>query len=150
MRTRRVLIASMDPLDALDLQQRLTHTGHPVLAIATSREDVLHLAAVLRPDVVVMDLQLPSPMDGLQAGTHIWATLAIPVMYVSAHFPAVTLQRLWPTALVGLLGKGVDAQHLHRAIEVLVARHTPPRLHPPPMAPRPLPAMGSEADASTR
>jgi DNA-binding NarL/FixJ family response regulator len=131
MRTRRVLIAGMDPLDAFHLQQRITQTGHTVLAIATSREDALHLAAMLRPDVVVMDLRLPTPMDGLQAGTHIWVTLGIPVIYVSEHFPEVTLHRLWPTSLAGLLWKDADARHLHRAIAESGARRVPPRIPPP-------------------
>ena len=131
MQTSHVLLASVNPHDALDLQQRLTQMGHTVLAIATSSLEAVHLAAALRPDVVVMDLQVPGVMDSLQAGTHIWATLEIPVIYVSAHFPEVTLQRLWPTALAGLLWKGIDAQHLHQAIAESVACRAPLRVPPP-------------------
>jgi DNA-binding NarL/FixJ family response regulator len=131
MPTGRLLLASVDHLDALDLQQRLTRMGHTVLAIATSSHEALHLAAAVRPDVVVIDLRLPSSADGLQAGTYIWwVTLGIPVIYVSAHFPEGTLQRLWPSCPTGLLGKGTAPEALHQAIAESLARQVPPGITP--------------------
>jgi DNA-binding NarL/FixJ family response regulator len=130
MRTGRILLAGADRPDALDLQQRITQMGDTVLALATSSHEALHLAATLRPDVVVMDLRLPGIMDGLQAGTDIWVTLDIPVIYISEHFPERTLQRLWPTCPAGLLWKGTDPQALHQAIAACVAAG-PRRASPP-------------------
>jgi DNA-binding NarL/FixJ family response regulator len=130
MRTGRILLAGADRPDALDLQQRLIQMGDTVLALATSSHEALHLAATLRPDVVVMDLRLPGLMDGLQAGTHIWVKLDIPVIYVSEHFPERTLHRLWPSCPAGLLWKGTDPQDLHWSIAASLARRAPPRVPP--------------------
>jgi CheY-like chemotaxis protein len=117
MTTGRLLIVDPDRRDALDLQQRVTHLGYTVLAIATSGREALDLAASARPDVVLMEVQLPGPADGFQAGTRIWMQFGIPVIYVSAHFPEVTLQRLWPTAMAGLLGKHAGGHDLREALE---------------------------------
>jgi CheY-like chemotaxis protein len=68
MDTGRILIAGANRLDALDLQQRIARRGHRVLAVAHSSHEALHLAAVRRPDVVVMDLRVPGLIGGLQAG----------------------------------------------------------------------------------
>jgi DNA-binding NarL/FixJ family response regulator len=125
-----ILVAGVDGLDAFDLQQRITQMGHTVLAIATSSREALHRAGVLRPDVVVMDVRLPGVMDGIQAGTQLWARLGIPVIYVSERFPAVCLQRLWPTALAGLLWKDAGAHDLHQALEEMLARRAPPPVDP--------------------
>jgi CheY-like chemotaxis protein len=59
MDTERILLAGANRLDALDLQQRMSRMGHRVLAVAHSSDEALHLAAVRRPDIVVMDLRVP-------------------------------------------------------------------------------------------
>jgi chemotaxis response regulator CheB len=94
MHTGRILIASVDRLDALDLQQRISRMGHLVLATTTSSDEALRLTAVLRPDMVVMDIGLLGLVDGIQASTRIWARLGIPVLYVSAYIPEGYLQRV--------------------------------------------------------
>jgi DNA-binding NarL/FixJ family response regulator len=126
MTTGRILIAGVDRLDALDLQQRISRMGHLVLAITTSSHEALHLAARLRPDAVVMDLQLPGLVDSIQAGTQVWARFGIPVLYLSEHVPEVDFQRLWPTSLAGLLSKHTTVRTLHQALEEMFARQAPP------------------------
>jgi CheY-like chemotaxis protein len=117
MTTGRLLIVDPDRRDALDLQERVTQLGHTVLALAASGQEALDLAAALRPDGVLMEVRLPGPVDGFQAGTHIWMRFAIPVIYVSAHLTVRTLQYLWPTAMVGLLGKHTKGRALRKALE---------------------------------
>jgi two-component system, sensor histidine kinase len=121
----RLLIVDDNRLDALDLHQRVTQLGHTVLAIAMSGEEALAQAAALRPDVVLMEIRLSGPVDGIQAGTQIWARFGIPVIYVSAHLPARTFQRLWPSCMAGLLGKHVGGRDLHRALGQALEHRVP-------------------------
>jgi CheY-like chemotaxis protein len=121
--TGRLLIVDHHRRDALVLQQRVTQLSHTVLAIAASGQEALTLAAVLRPDVVLMEVRLPGPVDGLQAGTQIRVRFGIPVIYVSEHFMARTLQRLWPTCQAGLLGKHIGGRDLRKALEETLEQH---------------------------
>jgi DNA-binding NarL/FixJ family response regulator len=100
--------------------------GHLVLAVASSSHEALHLADALWQDAVVMDIRLQGLIDGIQAGTQIWARLGIPVIYLSEHVPEVSLQPLWPTSLAGLLSKHTPARGLHQALEDMLARRAPP------------------------
>jgi DNA-binding NarL/FixJ family response regulator len=120
-----MLIVDDNRLDALDLHQRVTQLGHTVLAIAVSGEEALAQAAALWPDVVLIELRLSGPVDGIQAGTRIWAQFGIPVIYVSEHLPARTLQRLWPSCMAGLLGKHVGGRDLHSALEQALEHRVP-------------------------
>jgi DNA-binding NarL/FixJ family response regulator len=113
----RLLIVDHHRREALDLQQRVTHLGHTVLAIAASGPEALAQAAALRPDVALIELRLPGPVDGIQVGTQLWVQFEIPVIYVSAQLTAPTLQRLWPTCLAGVLWKHVKRHDLHTALE---------------------------------
>jgi CheY-like chemotaxis protein len=134
MPTGRLLIVDPDRRAALDLQQRVTQLGYTVLALATSGQEALALAETRRPDGVLMEVRLPGPLDSLQAGTQIWMRLGIPVIYVSGHLTARTLQRLWPTALAGLLGKHTKGRDLRQALkEALDARPASTPLGPSPL-----------------
>jgi DNA-binding NarL/FixJ family response regulator len=124
MPTGRILLVDDDRLNALDLHQRVTQMGHNVLAIAVSGEEALAQAAALRPDVVLMDIRLPGRVDGIQAGTQIWAQFGIPVIYMSEHLTARTLQPLWPRCMAGLLGKHVGVHDLRRALEEVLETHS--------------------------
>jgi CheY-like chemotaxis protein len=144
MPTGRILIVDDDRHDALDLQQRVAQMGHTVVALAASSQEALALAAAWRPDVVLMDLHLPGPLDAIQVGTRLWVRFGMPVIYVSAHFPEHTLQPLWPTCMAGLLGKGAGARDLHRALEQVFQHRSPfpfvpegQRRSPPPTSASP-------------
>jgi CheY-like chemotaxis protein len=117
MPSRRLLIVDPDRRAALDLQRRVRQLGYAVVALATSAQEALDVAAARRPDVVLMEVRLPGPLDSFQAGAQIWMRLGIPVIYVSAHLTARTLQRLWPTAMAGLLGKHTHGRDLRQALE---------------------------------
>jgi CheY-like chemotaxis protein len=134
MPTGRLLIVDPDRRAALDLQQRVTQLGYTVLALATSGQEALALAETRRPDGVLMEVRLPGPIDSLQAGTQIWMRLGIPVIYVSGHLTARTLQRLWPTAMAGLLGKHTKGRDLRQALkEALDTRPASTPLGPSPL-----------------
>lgn len=63
----------------------LKHAGHTVLP-AVDAETGLHLARTRRPDLILMDIQLPG-MDGLTATTLLKkdpATASIPIIALSA------------------------------------------------------------------
>jgi DNA-binding NarL/FixJ family response regulator len=124
----RLLIVDHHRRDALDLQQCVTQLGHTVLATASSGREALVQAVALRPDVVLMDLHLPGPIDGLQTGTLLWVRFGIPVIYVSEHFTTPIFQSLWPTCRAGLLGKHSGVQSLRKALDEVLE----------PRAPRPL------------
>jgi DNA-binding response OmpR family regulator len=61
----RVLIIEDNP-DLLNILQQLLSEEY-VVAIARRGEDGVKLASEFRPDVVILDLQLPK-MDGIEAG----------------------------------------------------------------------------------
>jgi CheY-like chemotaxis protein len=116
MPSGRLFVVDPDRRAALDLQQRVTQLGYTVVALGTSGQEALALADAWRPDGVLIEVQLPGPLDSFQAGTQIWMRLGIPVIYISAHHTARTLQRLWPTAMAGLLGKHTNGRDLHYAL----------------------------------
>jgi DNA-binding NarL/FixJ family response regulator len=55
----RVLVVDGAPAVRARVVERLREAGHDVVGEAGSLSDTVHLAGTLRPDAIVLDLQLP-------------------------------------------------------------------------------------------
>jgi DNA-binding NarL/FixJ family response regulator len=63
---RRVLIAEDEALIRLDLKEMLEEEGYAVVGEAGDGEEAIERVRELRPDVVLMDIRMPT-MDGVEA-----------------------------------------------------------------------------------
>ena len=61
----RLLVVEDEQIVALDLQQGLSKMGYEVLATADNARDALILTHDQRPDLVLMDIKINGPMDGI-------------------------------------------------------------------------------------
>lgn len=69
-RPLRILIVEDDPAVAEVLQDMVAGAGGQSVGVITSALAAVGAAAVISPDVVLMDVRLPGAMDGLEA-THV-------------------------------------------------------------------------------
>ena len=82
---RRILIADDSPLTRKALQDLLQAHGWEVCGQAENGLDAVRMAVELNPDVVILDLAMPS-MDGLTAAGHISQSLpTIPIVMHTLH-----------------------------------------------------------------
>jgi two-component system, cell cycle sensor histidine kinase and response regulator CckA len=81
----RILIVEDETIVQLDLQRRLEQMGHTVVGLAARGEEAVAKAHELKPDLVLMDVRLEGPMDGIEAAKRIRATQKTPVVYVTAY-----------------------------------------------------------------
>ncbi|MGK0189275.1 MAG: two-component system cell cycle sensor histidine kinase/response regulator CckA, partial [Verrucomicrobiales bacterium] len=76
-----------------------------------------------KPDLIVMDVGLAGPLDGIDTGAEIWKNYDIPVLFLSAASDAATLQRAKEASAFGYLLKPFNERELHSMVEVAAARH---------------------------
>ena len=82
---RRILIADDSPLTRKTLQDLLQTHGWDVCGQADNGLDAVKMAGELKPDVVILDLAMPS-MDGLTAARRISESLpTIPIVMHTLH-----------------------------------------------------------------
>ena len=89
----RVLLVEDDFLVAGELQQCLAEAGFEVIGPAATAADALHLALTFKPDLVVMDIRLTGPRDGVEAAIDIYRQTAVRSIFVTAHSDPHTLRR---------------------------------------------------------
>jgi two-component system, response regulator PdtaR len=113
----RILIAEDDALVAQDLKDRLETLEYRVPWTTQSAQEAVVLAQHLRPDLVLMDIQLPGDMDGIQAAKQI-RTLHVPVFYVSGYCEGPVLERAKASEPYGYILKPYETRDLRIAIEI--------------------------------
>lgn len=116
---KRVLIVEDNPLSLELLREVLEADGHRVIP-AISGSEALSLARAERPDLILMDIQLPG-IDGLTVTRALKAepeTREIPVVGVSAHAMRDDIDRALQAGCVAYLPKPIDT----RRFRDLVAR----------------------------
>ena len=65
METARILVVEDDGIIALGLSTTLQRLGYGVLATAACGQDAIDKVAEGHPDLVLMDIRLKGPMDGI-------------------------------------------------------------------------------------
>jgi CheY-like chemotaxis protein len=113
----RILIVEDERLVSLDLRRRLRRLGHAVVGVAVSGEEAIAHAQQLQPDLVLMDVRLRGPMDGIEAAQHIRAQYGIPVIFLSGYTTVETLEHIWRTVPAGYLSKPFFEHQLRLALE---------------------------------
>ena len=114
----RVLVVEDESITALDVARRLRGLGYEVVGLASSGPQAIERALACRPHVVLMDIHLQGTMDGINAARHIQAAAPIPVVYMSAHADAATVERFQATTqAAGFVPKPIHLPTLHDTLQ---------------------------------
>lgn len=122
MSPKRIFIVEDEGIVAADLEDRLKRLGYTVAGKATSGREAIDATAQLRPDLVLMDIILAGPMDGVEAAEQITQNLAVPVIYLTAHADEFTMKRAQLSGPFGYVLKPFDERELHVAVEIALYR----------------------------
>lgn len=93
-----------------------------VVAEATTTTEAVALAREHRPDIAVLDLEMP-PADGLQASEEIRAELATQVVLVTRHARPGVLRRALATGVAGFVPKTTPAERLAQILRDVADGH---------------------------
>src|SRR5215813_8787520 len=119
----RILCVEDNDDNIFTLHRRLSRLGHTVLIARDGREGV-DTARSERPDLIVMDLNLPG-LDGLQATRTLKSsdeTKHIPILMLTAHAMAGDREKALAAGCDDFSTKPVSFEEVRAKIEALVGR----------------------------
>ncbi|TPW10773.1 MAG: hypothetical protein FD130_2130, partial [Halothiobacillaceae bacterium] len=119
-----ILIVEDERIIALDLKQQLEALGYNVCALVANGEVALQKAKELHPDLLLMEIHIEGPLDGIDTARRIYAELHLPVIFLTAYTEDATLERAIEILPYGYLVKPWNVRELHAAIQTALARHT--------------------------
>ena len=117
-----VLIAEDEAIAGLELKEMLERLGCAVVGIVTGGDAVVETATRLRPRIIVMDINLRSFIDGIDAADRIAMIAPIPVIYVTAYSDPDLRLRALRTKPAGYLVKPVRESVLKECIDGALRR----------------------------
>jgi response regulator NasT len=116
-----VLICEDETIIRLDLRAICERAGMTVVAEARDGEEALRLAEEHRPDLVIMDVQMPR-LDGIEAARRLLAERPVPIVVVTAFPQEELVDRAVEAGVFGYLVKPFKEDDLLPAIRAARAR----------------------------
>ncbi len=107
----------------MELRARLQRWGFTVPATAATGEEAIAATLKHHPHLVLMDIWLQGPMDGIGAAERIHHSLDTPIIYVTANADESTLERAKRTEPYGYVLKPFEELELRTTIEIALYKH---------------------------
>lgn len=113
-----VLVVEDDVTVAESIRDVLVAGGYSVSDTVASGQAALESAARVRPDLVLMDVQLDGALDGIETAQQLRDTSGVRVVYLTGFADDSTLRRAKLTAPLGYLKKPFNGRELRIAVEI--------------------------------
>src|SRR5213079_3113685 len=118
----RILVAEDETIIRLDLVEMLGRAGLDVCAEARDGEEAVALAREHRPDLAILDVNMPN-LDGIEAARRILAERPLPIVMLTAYADDATVSRAVEAGVFAYVVKPFREQDLLPAIRAAQARY---------------------------
>lgn len=81
----KILIVEDEIIIALRLEEELRRLGHHVVGSVVTGEEAIGLTEETQPDIILMDIHLASPMNGLEAARQIRTVSPVPFVFITGY-----------------------------------------------------------------
>lgn len=119
----KIFIVEDERLVAEDIRLALESNGYSVAGIAASRDQAIEGIRRTSPTLVLMDIVLKGPGDGIEAAQLVRTLFDIPVLFLTAHADQATLRRAKVSEPFGYVVKPFEEHELFSAIEMALYRY---------------------------
>ena len=119
---RVVLIAEDENIVAKDIAESLDRLGYRVAGVVTSGREAVEQATRVKPDLVLMDVNLRGDLDGIGAASALRDVNGPPVVFLTAFSDVETLKRAVESEPLGYLVKPFREAELGCVLAVALDR----------------------------
>lgn len=118
-----VLIVEDDPIIAQLIEHYLQEFGHKVLDIVHNSERALDLAHNLKPDLVLLDINIEGTKDGIEVAEVIQSNYEIPFVFLTALSDREIIERVKHVKPIGYVVKPFKEADLYASISIGMSNH---------------------------
>jgi AmiR/NasT family two-component response regulator len=122
-RQEKILVVEDDTIIAITIEGRLKEFGYKVVGRASTAQDAIKKTIEFEPDLVLMDIHLKGPVDGIEAAQTIYGIYNIPVVYLTAFSDENTLERAQKTSPFGYIVKPFSDSTLKTTIKLALLKY---------------------------
>jgi CheY-like chemotaxis protein len=119
----RILIVEDESIIGAHIRGTLLSLGHTVMASVTRGQAAVEAALQSSPDLILMDIGLPGPIDGIDAAIRIRSTQDIPIVFLTGNADQTTLERAREADPFGWVAKPFQEFDLGSTIQTALVKH---------------------------
>jgi two-component system, LytTR family, response regulator LytT len=119
-----VLVVEDESIVSKDIQHSLKKLGYNVVGASATGEKAIELAGSEKPDIILMDIMLKGPINGIEAAEVIKSSHSIPIIFLTAYADESTLSKAKITEPYGYILKPFKEIDLHTTIEMAIYKHS--------------------------
>lgn len=123
MSKRRILIVEDERLIARDIALALEEANYEVVGILSYGNEVIEKVPKLKPDLVLLDIHILGPIDGIQVAEYLHKYWQTAVVFLTANSDQETIERAKKTFSYGFLIKPFQDRQLLTAVEFAIETH---------------------------
>ncbi|MCF7794676.1 MAG: response regulator [Candidatus Cloacimonetes bacterium] len=109
---KKILIVEDEQIIAQDIKMLLDMEGYEVISVHDRGEEALKQIKQERPDLVLVDIDLPGRMNGIELSKEIGLKMGIPVIFVTAFSEAKTVKKAMETKPAAYIMKPIFDEDL--------------------------------------
>lgn len=123
MKKLRVMIVEDEMIVAKDLQRILKKLGYDTTDPFPSGQKALEQLEFLRPDFILLDINLKGDMDGIELAQHVMQDYGIPFIFITAFSDRNTLNRAKTVEPYGYIIKPFSEDDIRTSVELALYKH---------------------------
>jgi response regulator NasT len=119
---QRVLICEDEGVTVMSLRKALVRAGYEVIGEAVDGSQAIALAQETQPDLILMDITMLGPIDGIAATREILQTQKVPIIMLTAYCDNSLVDAALDAGACAYLVKPITSEQLLPAIRTAKAR----------------------------
>lgn len=125
MEKKKIFVVEDESIVSLEIQSRLKSLGYIVSGSASSGDEAIRKIIDLKPDLILMDVQIKGEMDGIETASEVKKIYDVPIIFLTAYADPATIQRAKITDPFGYIVKPFEERELQINIEIALYKdHT--------------------------
>ncbi len=118
----RIIVVEDESVIAMDITHKLRHLGYEVIATAKSGNSTIQKAEEFHPDLILMDINLKGPIDGVEVANRI-KNLEIPIIFLTAYSDEKLLNRAKSASPYGYILKPFEEREIHSTVQMALKKY---------------------------
>ena len=120
----KILIVEDEAIVAKELSARLQMLGYVIVGITDNYQESIELIEELKPDLLLVDIQLHGEKDGVELAKFVKSKYDIPFIYLTSQADAVTVERAKETNPAAYLLKPYNERELQISIDLAISNYS--------------------------
>ena len=124
MSMSKIMIVDSDITVLMDLEEHFKQSHHHLVGIVETEEEALFVAKETRPDIILMEIDLPGKLDGIDIAENIKKQVDVDIVFMTVCSDFDVISRAKQVSPLAYVLKPFDVTEISAAVEIALHNQT--------------------------